>query len=77
MPNEEPTPRQLWVLIVYIETGSRRAAAERLGVSEDTVRNTLAAIRHRLRVDTSVQAFAVAVRDGLIDASQMDIRQAA
>lgn len=50
------TRRQLEVLRVYAETGSYKETAHRLRCSADTVRATLANIRSRLEVDSTVQA---------------------
>jgi DNA-binding NarL/FixJ family response regulator len=69
----EPTPRQLWVLIVYIETGSYSAAARRLNVSPETVRNHLTECRTAFHARNTAQAFAAAVRAGLIDPERMHL----
>jgi DNA-binding CsgD family transcriptional regulator len=69
----EPTPRQLWVLSVYIETGSTAATARRLRITSDTVRNHLAAARSSLRARNTAQAFALAVQAGLIDPARLSI----
>lgn len=50
------TDRQLQVLRVYAETGSRKLAAEQLGISEYAVASRLARIRCVLGVETTVQA---------------------
>jgi hypothetical protein len=68
----EPTARQLEILVAYVEAGSMRAAGARLGVAEFVVRDTLAAIRTCLRARNTAQAFALAVRDGLIDPHELD-----
>ena len=50
------TPRQLEILRAYAETGSQKLAAHRCGIAPDTVKATLANIRSRLDVDSTVQA---------------------
>lgn len=67
----EPTPRQIWVLQVYVETGDRTETARRLNITPDTVRNHLAAVRAALRARNTAQAFALAVQSGLIDPARM------
>jgi DNA-binding CsgD family transcriptional regulator len=73
----EPTPRQLWVLAVYVETGGTAATAARLGISPETVRNLLSAARAALRARNTAQAFAIAVQEGLIDPARLAIILAA
>jgi DNA-binding CsgD family transcriptional regulator len=51
-----PTTRQLEVLREYVEHGSYEAAANALGLSPQTVRHHLAALRQRLAVHTNIQA---------------------
>jgi DNA-binding NarL/FixJ family response regulator len=51
-----PTARQVEILRVYVEAGSQRAAATQLGISAQTVKTTLASLRLRLDVDTTIQA---------------------
>lgn len=50
------TRRQREILRAYAKTGSRKLAADQLGISEDTVKHTLATIRSKLQVDTTAQA---------------------
>ncbi len=50
------TPRQLEVLRVYAETGSARKTGYVLGISPNTVKQTLAGVRTRLRVTSTIQA---------------------
>lgn len=57
------TPRQLDVLIGYIETGSIKLAAERVGIREATARQHLSLAYRRLRVRTAVQAVWIARRE--------------
>jgi DNA-binding NarL/FixJ family response regulator len=54
---ERLTPRQLEILRAYAETGSQKIAAKRCGVAPGTVRATLANIRSRLGVSTTIQAY--------------------
>jgi DNA-binding CsgD family transcriptional regulator len=51
-----PTPRQLEVLRVCIEEGSRKRAAYRLGISGYTLRNHLTELYGRLGVTTEIEA---------------------
>lgn len=50
------TSRQMRILLAYGQTGSSRRAAERLFLSERTVRNTLSSVYDRLGVDNGVSA---------------------
>ena len=50
------TDRQRHVLYVYGATGSYKATAHELGIARSTVRATLADVRKRLDVPSSVQA---------------------
>ena len=50
------TERQIEILRAYAETGSQKITARRCGISPSTVRVTLANIRSRLGVETSIQA---------------------
>jgi DNA-binding transcriptional LysR family regulator len=56
----EPTPRQLDAWAAYVDTGSMKAAAERVGVHEITVRKRIAELRDVYGVRTNVQ-LAVAI----------------
>ena len=51
----EPTERQLAAWTAYLETGSMRKAAARLGCHEITVRKRIAALRDVYGVQTNVQ----------------------
>lgn len=61
-----PTNRELEVLLTRARTGSGKATAFELGISEQTVKSHLAALRRRLGADDTVQAFAICVERGLI-----------
>ncbi|MES2210980.1 MAG: LuxR C-terminal-related transcriptional regulator [Chloroflexota bacterium] len=50
------TARQIEILRAYAETGSQKMTAHRCGVALATVRATLANVRSRLDVDSTVQA---------------------
>lgn len=52
----EPTDVELYALRVYAKTGSARAAAAVLGLSEQTVKNHLASVRSKLGVHKTIQA---------------------
>lgn len=43
------------VLRAYLETGSYRKAADQLGISEQTIKNTLSLGRRRAGVETNAQ----------------------
>lgn len=73
----EPTDRQFQVLVAYIEAGSARAAALRLGVHPDSIRHVLADLNAVLGAANTAQAFAIAVRSGLIDAHDLSLPDAA
>lgn len=73
----EPTPRQLEVLVAWVETGRAEKAADRLHMHPSSVRNVLGDIRAVLGATSSVQAFAIAVRSGLIDPNELDLPDAA
>ncbi len=51
-----PTARQLEVLRAVCETGSYQAAANRLGITSHTVRNTLQGVYRRLGVRSAAGA---------------------
>lgn len=67
------TPRQVDILVGYLETGSIKAAAERAGIREATARQHLSAAYRRLRVRTAVQAVWIARRE--LAARGIDIEQ--
>jgi DNA-binding NarL/FixJ family response regulator len=48
--------RELVTLIAYVETGSHRAGAHRLGISESTSRQRISSLIGRLGVRTTAQA---------------------
>lgn len=73
----EPTPRQLLVLVTWIEEGSTEKAALRLHMHPSSVRNVLGDLRAVLGATNSVQAFAIAVRAGLVDPHKLDLPDAA
>lgn len=56
MPKQRPTRRQLEVLRAYIGAGSIKLAAHRLGISESTARQHLAALYRRTGCHNAVQA---------------------
>lgn len=63
----EPTTRQLTILVAYIEAGGSRQAAMRLGLHPGTIRTILSDLQLVLNAANTAQAFAIAVRAGLID----------
>lgn len=73
----EPTDRQLVILVAWIEWGGTRPAAEAMQVHPDTMRHWLAEIQAVLGADSSAQAFAIAVKRGLIDPSTLHVDEAA
>jgi DNA-binding CsgD family transcriptional regulator len=73
----EPTPRQLQVLVAWIECGNADEAGRRLGLHPSTVRHILSDVQAVLGAAHSGQAFAIAVRLGLIDPSTLRLPDAA
>lgn len=73
----EPTPRQLQVLVAYIEEGSTKGAARRLDLSDIRVRQVLSELHAVFGTVNSAQTFAVAVRLGLIDMAELNLPDAA
>ena len=64
---EEPlTPREVQVLELLAEGLANKAIAERLGISDQTVKFHVAAILGKLGVANRTEAVRVAVRRGLI-----------
>jgi len=55
---DQPTATDMDAWRAYLDTGSVREAARRLGVHEQTVKRHLSAIRSRLGVKTNAQAAA-------------------
>jgi len=53
-----PTPHQVDILRVYMESGNTREAATKLGLSEQTVKNQLAELRKRVGVRYTHEAIA-------------------
>lgn len=52
----DPTPSQLRVMAAYVRTGDRRAAADELGLTLPTVRESLRQLYARLDVTSALQA---------------------
>lgn len=73
----EPTPRQLAVLVAYIEAGGARGAAERLGMHPTSVRMILAELHQAFDAANTAQAFAIAVQRGHIDPLTLRLPEAA
>lgn len=73
----EPTDRQLAVLVAWIECGGSVGAADRLAMTPIRVRQVLAELHAVFGTKTSVQAFAVAVRLGLVDVASLNLPDAA
>lgn len=61
-----PTAREIEILATYVRSGSAKAAAHDLGISSGTVRNALSMVQTRLGATNTAQAFAIAVKRGLI-----------
>ncbi|MCD4671313.1 MAG: LuxR C-terminal-related transcriptional regulator [Anaerolineaceae bacterium] len=64
-PSAALSPRQLEVLQCLVEGLNNKQIARRLGMSERTVFNHQAALKHSLRVNTLAQAAAVGTMLGL------------
>lgn len=73
----EPSARQLAVLVAWIESSGTAEAAQRLGLHPHTVRHILSDVQTVLGADHSAQAFAIAVRSGLIDPARLRLPDAA
>lgn len=58
-----PTPDQLAAWHAYLETGSMRKAARKLGVHDITVRKRIAALRDVYDVETNAQLAVALERD--------------
>lgn len=61
-PTDQPTPADMDAWNAYMDAGSVRDAARRLGVHEQTVKRHLSAIRSRLGVKTNAQAALILAR---------------
>jgi DNA-binding CsgD family transcriptional regulator len=59
-----PTARQLEILEIYAATGSYKITARCLGITAETVSTTLARLRCRYGVATTIQAYRAAVAAG-------------
>jgi len=58
------TPRQCEVLAATAAAGSRKLAAERLGISLDTVKNTLGIVNRKLGTYAAITSAVIAVERG-------------
>jgi DNA-binding NarL/FixJ family response regulator len=72
-PNTPPSPRQLQILRACVRGGSYQRAAEQLGISESTVKNSLAALYRKLGVGNRTEAAVKAVRLGLIEPDDLQM----
>ena len=63
----ELTPRQLEVMQLYANGGSRRNIAKELFITEETVKSHVKEIKLRLSAPTITAAVVVALRKGLIN----------
>ena len=63
---ESLTPREIEVLELLAEGRSNKSIAERLGISDQTVKFHLASILGKLGASTRTEAVRLAVRRGLI-----------
>jgi DNA-binding NarL/FixJ family response regulator len=61
-----PTQRELEVLDAYIRAGSVKAAAQDMGITEQSAKNHLASLRRRLGATNTAQAFAIAIKRGFL-----------
>lgn len=61
-----PTPRQLQILQLIADGDTFRAIALELGISQQTVKNHMLDLRHRLKAVSSPNAVAIAIRQGWI-----------
>lgn len=66
MPAEDLTPRELQVLQLLAEGLPNRAIAQRLQISEHTVKFHVATILSKLEAHTRTEAVIRAIREGLI-----------
>lgn len=56
MPADQPTDRELECLRAYVDTGSVRAAALRVGCQEQTLKNHLSTLRSKVGARTNAEA---------------------
>lgn len=63
---KRPTPRQLQILQLSADGDTFRAIALELGISQQTVKNHMLELRHRLGAVSSPNAVAIALRLGWI-----------
>lgn len=64
MQGTTPTSHELDILAAYVLYGTAKATAYELGLTMQTVKNTLNIIRRRLGVTNTTQAVAVAISRG-------------
>jgi DNA-binding NarL/FixJ family response regulator len=69
-PTNPLTPRELEVLGLVAEGLRNREIAERLGVSEQTIKNQLSSVLHKLGVPNRTHAVTYAVRHGWLSAGE-------
>jgi hypothetical protein len=69
----EPTPLELEALIAVVETGSERAAAQRLGLTQHGVHKRMAVLRRRLQTPTLLATMAVGFHDGWLDVGALEL----
>jgi two-component system NarL family response regulator len=63
---QAPTQRELAVLAALVDHPGVEAVALSLGIKPQTVKNHLSIVRSKLNARTTIQAYAIAVRRGLI-----------
>ena len=68
MPSDQLTRRELEVLRVMAGGASNQAIADRLFISRDTVRNHVASVLQKLGAHSKLEAVAIALKRGIIDA---------
>jgi DNA-binding NarL/FixJ family response regulator len=71
-PSDQLTKRELEVLKVMASGASNQAIAEQLFISRDTVRNHVASILQKLDAHSKLEAVAIALKRGIIDAPGAD-----
>ena len=67
-PSDQLTRRELEVLGVMASGASNQAIADQLYISRDTVRNHVAAVLQKLGAHSKLEAVAIALKRGIIDA---------